>query len=128
MWHRVLFVIGLFWILQVIMTYFQVKHYQSRIRELRKKGAIGIGTVKGKLRAGVIIILAVKNGHVADAEIMKGYSVFARFKRMPGLVGKKVNELLENNFNMSKAEKKALEIAVKTLTENHSLEGELQNG
>jgi glucitol operon activator protein len=110
------------------MTYFQVKHYQSRIRELRKKGAIGIGTVKGKLRAGIIIIiLAVKNGHVADAEIMKGYSVFARFKRIPGLVGKRVNKLLEHNFNLSKAEKKALEIAVKTLTENHSLEGELQN-
>lgn len=80
MWIKVLWLAGVAWILQGILTYFQIKNFQNKLTELRKKGRVGLGIVKGRFGRGVIVMLSVNNENIiTDAQIMSGATVFARF-------------------------------------------------
>ncbi|MDI3534620.1 MAG: glucitol operon activator protein [Thermosediminibacterales bacterium] len=116
MWVRIMALIAGLWLIQVVLTYFQIKHYQKRIIELKRKGRVGIGSLKGKLTPGVIIILAVNpGGAIVDAEIMKGISVFARFKKYKELIGQNINDLTRIQKKLKEKEIKALKMAVENL-------------
>lgn len=116
MWIRLMILIGILWMIQVVLTYFQIKHYHKRIMELKRKGRVGIGSIKGKLTPGVIIILATNlRGTIVDAEIMKGLSVFARFKKVKELIGQNINNLSETPTVLKEKEFKALEQAIENL-------------
>lgn len=86
MWIKLLWVIGLMWVIQGALTYFQIKNFQTRLRELKQMGRVGIGTVKGMLGAGAIVILSVdEKDRIVEALKITGISVFARFKPFPEL-------------------------------------------
>jgi len=86
MWIKLLLIIGLMWILQGVLAYFQIKNFQTKMKEMKKSGRVGIGTVKGRLGAGAIVILSVDGvGRIVEARKMTGISVFARFKPFPEL-------------------------------------------
>lgn len=83
-------------IVQGIFTWFQINNYKKTVRGLRNKGIIGIGTQKGKLRAGRIVILVVdKLGRIVTGKEMKGATIFARFKDMDGIQDKDIFTLRE---------------------------------
>jgi glucitol operon activator protein len=108
--------IGILWLVQVVLTYFQVTHYNKRILELKNKGIVAIGRSKGVINAGAIVILATdEDGRIVDAEIMKGISVFARFRKMRKLIGKHIEEVSENLGSFRGQERKAVEKAVEDL-------------
>lgn len=86
MWIKLLTLIVLMWILQGVFAYFQIKNFQTKMKEMKKNGRVGIGTVKGRLGAGAIVILSVdRTGRIIEARKMTGISVFARFKPFPEL-------------------------------------------
>lgn len=116
MWLRFMILVGILWLVQVVLTYFQITHYNKRILELKDKGVVAIGRSKGVINAGAIVILvADEDGRIIDAEIMKGISVFARFKKMRKLIGKHIEEVSENLGSFRGQERKAVEKAVKDL-------------
>ncbi|MGM0603195.1 MAG: transcriptional regulator GutM [Bacillota bacterium] len=113
MWVRVIILIIIAWVMQALFTFLQISNYRKRIRELKKKGKLGIGKVSRKLSAGTIVFLVSDDAEtIIDAERMSGITVFARFKKDEELIGKSVVELEEKEFkNKARAEavKEALE-------------------
>lgn len=101
------------WILQGILTYFQIKNYNERVAVLGKNGYLGVGRIKKKLGKGrILLLVSDKYGQIIEAEEMKGFSVFTRFKKKEELIGYKIDELGEN---LSGDLKKAAEEAGKSI-------------
>ncbi len=112
----VLIILGL-WILQGILSYIQINHYRKRFSCLRKKGRVLVGQQKGKLRGGSIVMLVINDDDkIIDAEEMKGFTVFNKFKKKNEIIGKSINNMelilrsMKNQQSM-KALQKALENA-----------------
>ncbi|SHM92704.1 glucitol operon activator protein [Caldanaerovirga acetigignens] len=114
---KLLGIIALMWILQGVFSYFQIKNLQNKLKELKKKGRVGLGSSKGRFSPGCIVIIAVdKDGKIAEAYKMSGMSVFARFKEFEDIKGLYLNELaFYLNPEESGSEKKAIESAIKML-------------
>ncbi|SFB00278.1 glucitol operon activator protein [Lentibacillus halodurans] len=95
MWGTFIFIFTSIWALQFLLTHFQVKHYQSEIKKLsnRDNGFLGTGYYKKRFGTGAIIVLVCdEHSRITDAKIMKGITVFARFRNMKQLVGMKLEE------------------------------------
>ncbi len=113
-----LFIIAfVLFILQGIFSFNQIKNYQTRIKELKKKGLVGIGREKGFLRAGNITILVCnKQGKVLVGEKMEGITVFSRFREIDSLAGISLQKLKETYSEKKKnAASKAILQAIDSL-------------
>lgn len=97
-----LLVAGLLWLSQIVGTYFQMEHYRKVLGGIRQSGSegfVGVGNAKARLGKGVILILVVgENGVVKEALRMRGMTVFARFKEAPDLVGKRLDDLRDEDI------------------------------
>ncbi len=96
----------IFMVIQAIGTYVQVQQYKKAVRRLHKKGNIGIGSKRSKLRNNIVIIACDNKGTIVDSELMEGLTVFTKFKQIPELIGKDIFLLREEYENMPKKEKK----------------------
>ncbi len=89
--------LALVWILQIVGTYFQMRHYREVLGGITREeaeGYVGVGNAKAQFGKGVILILVVdESGVVKRALSMRGMTIFARFKEAPDLVGIKIDEL-----------------------------------
>ena len=89
--------LALVWLLQIVGTYFQMRHYREvlgGITRERTEGYVGVGNAKARLGKGVILILVVdQNDLVVKALRMRGMTVFARFREAPELLGMRLDEL-----------------------------------
>ena len=85
------------WILQIVGTYFQMRHYREVLGRITREGGegyVGVGNAKATFGKGVVLILvADENDVVRRALRMRGMSVFARFNDVPDLVGMSLEEL-----------------------------------
>lgn len=80
-------------VVQGIMTYFQIKDYRKNVSQIRKKGRLFVGQVKGRIRAGSIVLMAVDPiGTILDARAMTGITVFHRFKTIEEVIGKNITD------------------------------------
>lgn len=97
-----LLVVGLLWLSQIVGTYFQMEHYRKvlgGIRQAGGEGFVGVGNAKARFGKGVILILVVgENGIVREALRMRGMTVFARFKDAPDLLGKRLDDLRDEDI------------------------------
>jgi glucitol operon activator protein len=77
-------VLALLWALQIVGTYFQMRHYREVLGGITREeseGYVGVGNAKARIGKGVILILvAGENDVVRRALRMRGMTVFARFK------------------------------------------------
>lgn len=113
---KIIFILAIMWVLQGILTFFQVKNLQKEIKEMKKAGNIGIGSRKGKLGPGCIFIIASdEKGRIINAKKMSGISVFSRFKDIDLLKGLYLDEAHYLIEDWSKAEKTAAEEALNML-------------
>lgn len=91
---KILLIAFIFFVLQGLLTYLQINNYKKAIKRLRKKGHLGVGTKKGKISAGSIVILVSDNeGNIIDGEEMRGFTVFSRFKKMENVLGRNIEDL-----------------------------------
>ncbi|MFZ7131077.1 MAG: transcriptional regulator GutM [Eubacteriales bacterium] len=80
-------------LVQGILTYFQINDYRKNVREMRKQGNLFVGQVKGRIKAGSIVIMAIDDtGKIIDAKSMTGITVFHRFKPLKEVVGCNIEE------------------------------------
>ncbi len=86
-----------FWILSWTLTTLQVRSYRSFVQSVRSTShphqflSTGIG--KGWLRPGCVAALVTdQTGMVVEAYSMRGWSVFARFRPWPAVVGHHVTD------------------------------------
>ncbi|MGH3148151.1 MAG: transcriptional regulator GutM [Rubrobacter sp.] len=85
------------WLLQMVGTYFQMRHYREvlgGITEAGGKGFVGVGNAKARFGRGAILILVSgEDGVVRRAVRMRGATVFARFEEAPDLIGMSLDQL-----------------------------------
>jgi glucitol operon activator protein len=85
------------WVLQVILSYYQNKHYGQTIRKMsaaHDSGYLGVGVIKKRLGIGsVVILVSDLSGLVVAAKELTGVTVFSRFTSNQELNGKKIEQL-----------------------------------
>ena len=93
----VILLLAIAWILQIVGTYFQMRHYREALGGITREsseGFVGVGNAKATFGKGVILILvADENDVVRRALRMRGMTVFARFKEAPDFAGISLDEL-----------------------------------
>ena len=93
----VILLLALAWILQIIGTYFQMRHYREVLRGITREGGegfVGVGNAKATFGKGVILILVSDGNDVVRRALrMRGMTIFARFKEAPDLAGMSLDEL-----------------------------------
>lgn len=94
-----------FMVIQALGTYVQVQQYKKAVRRLHKKGNIGIGSKRSKIRNNIVIIACDNQGKIVDGELMEGLTVFTKFKQIPDIIGKDIFLLKEEYEALSKKEK-----------------------
>ncbi|MUK87628.1 transcriptional regulator [Ornithinibacillus sp. L9] len=117
MWGNFILIFALIWGLQFLMTQLQVKHYRSHIREFTKResGYLGTGYYKKTLGTGALVLLVCDEQlQIVEAKVMKGITVFARFKDRRELIGKNLLESKNSEF-LSNKEKNALYGAIQMI-------------
>lgn len=95
-----------FMVIQAVGTYVQVQHYKKAVRRLHKKGNIGIGSRRSKIKNNIVIIACDNYGNVVDGEIMEGFTIFTKFKSIPEIIGKNIFSLQEEYKSLPKKQQK----------------------
>ncbi|MFT9274060.1 MAG: transcriptional regulator GutM [Liquorilactobacillus nagelii] len=81
-------------LLQGLLGLRQIKNFSKTFHKLRMLAPVAIGKNPKKLRSGTLILIAVQgNGTIKEAQIMKGVTIFARFKELKTLKNRNLAEL-----------------------------------
>lgn len=81
--------------LQSLITIFQVKNFRKNLREFSGNGIVGVGHNQGILKPGSIVLLNYdqKEDQIIGCRVMKGRTVFARFKNQSNFEGLTLDEI-----------------------------------
>ena len=93
--------------LQMFLGLIQVKAYKKAMNSLRGTGIVALGHTKGNLiKMGQIIVLSYKRSEdkVVACKIMKGITIFARFKNIDKYNGFSLEELRSVALNQDSKE------------------------
>ncbi|SMB95030.1 DNA-binding transcriptional regulator of glucitol operon [Thermanaeromonas toyohensis ToBE] len=83
-WSYIILALGVAWLLQVILSFWQMRDYRATWERLlaHKDGYIGFGAVRQRWGKGAMaFILADREGRVKECWLMEGLSTLARFKK-----------------------------------------------
>lgn len=76
------------YVVQTILGFLQIKHFNQVYGELRRKGKVAIGRKKGRIKAGTLVLFAVKDeGEILDVRLMQGVTIFSKFRRLDQFIG-----------------------------------------
>ncbi|GIO09927.1 hypothetical protein J31TS6_59550 [Brevibacillus reuszeri] len=98
-WGYVVLLFAGLWILQVVFTQLQSRHYYRELREMQRQpsGYLGVGVNKRRFGVGAVIILVTDvQGNVTNCKRMSGISVFSRFRPYNDPIGKPIDSLYES--------------------------------
>jgi glucitol operon activator protein len=89
------------WIIQFGMTYFQMRRYYKRIRELRREGPTATGMSGSMYKRRVYGVLVFdKNEKILHAEQFSGWTVFAGLKPVKELEGLSINDIMDESVEL----------------------------
>jgi DNA-binding transcriptional regulator of glucitol operon len=102
------------WILQGLLGLWQLRHFNHRFKLLRKEGRVVIGKSKGRVTAGVVLMLCLdQDCNIIRGEKMEGFSIFARLKPFNSFNHLNLLELEEGKCNrLGKSASKAVMNAI----------------
>ncbi len=90
------------WVIQMSLAYRQANVFQRQVRSLRARGPTATGRSGSRLRGIVYCTIAVDDdGRVAGAELLRGYTVFARPRTFPELVGCPLGDLVARDSSIT---------------------------
>ncbi|MFD1415577.1 transcriptional regulator GutM [Oceanobacillus jeddahense] len=121
MWGIFILIFACVWGLQFLMTQLQVKHYRANINSFTKRqsGFLGTGYYKKRFGTGALVLLVCDERlQIVDAKIMKGITVFARFKDRNEVIGKSLFEINNSNY-FNEKEKFAVQGAVQMIEKEY---------
>lgn len=109
------------WVLQLVFTIVQSNHFQKQFRELQQQlsGFLGVGVSRRRFGSGAVVILVTdEHGVVTRCRQMAGISVFARFREVSELIGKRLEECRVPA--PTKPKQLALNMAIDKITQEQS--------
>ncbi len=78
------------WAGQIGLTFFQIRAFNRMLQAMAQKGAVKMGKTSSRWKPRTIVVLVESaDKTIVDAKVFKGWTVFARPKTLPGLIGKK---------------------------------------
>lgn len=86
----------LMWVLQLVLSILQFRHFAAHVKEMRREGRVAIGKAKGRFVAGAIVLFIIDPAcSIVRGEIMKGVTVFAGFRPFDDFTGRNLLDLTE---------------------------------
>ncbi len=81
-------------LVQAILSAFQMRHFSKEFISLRREGKVACGRQAGGFHAGAIAMFLIdENGIIKKARKLEGVTCFARVKAMDGFDGKYIGSL-----------------------------------
>ncbi|GAF41168.1 sorbitol operon activator [Agrilactobacillus composti DSM 18527 = JCM 14202] len=75
-------------LIQSALGFFQIKNFSKNYSELRHQGRVLIGKNPKRFQSGTLFLISITaDGLIQEARIMKGITIFAKFKTIPSLAG-----------------------------------------
>jgi DNA-binding transcriptional regulator of glucitol operon len=113
LWY-VLILVGFSWLLQSILGFLQIKHFNKKYTELRKLGRVAIGKKTGLIKAGTVVMFAIdRKNNILRASKMQGTTVLSRVRNLNGFEGKNFLKLGEEDlYQVNKLTRLAIEDAL----------------
>ena len=106
------------WALQGFGTYRQIRHYSAAMGEAVRSwsdGFVGTGRARSRFGAGTVLLLVVDADIVVRRLlVMRGVTVFARFKRFPEVEGLSL-QAVGSHGALRATDRMALEIAAEQI-------------
>lgn len=100
-----LMLVGAF-LLQGLFGLRQIKDFSTTFHRLRLQAPVAIGKNPKKVRSGTLMLLAVNaEGTILEAQMMKGVTVFAKFKEVKSLRKQNIAELAADHEFLGKFDK-----------------------
>ncbi|AKG33661.1 transcriptional regulator GutM [Paenibacillus durus] len=95
----IIIAMALSWLLQSVLGFLQIRHFNRHYTELRRIGRVAIGKKAGRFRAGTVVMLAIDSqGKILKAARIQGVTVFSRVRSLKGLEGKPLPKLEEGDL------------------------------
>src|SRR5580698_10385514 len=94
-----LLALAVFWALQLVGSWFQMRRYTDAVRDAAKRwqsGFLGVGSCNVKLGRGAVAIVVLSSDmRVCQFLSMSGLTVFTRFHPHDGFAGLSASEFIE---------------------------------
>lgn len=91
---KIALVIGLAFVIQFVLSSFQMKNFNNEFVRLRRKGKVAIGRKSGGFHAGAIVMFRIdEKGIIQESRKIEGTTFLARVKDFPGFEGRYVGDL-----------------------------------
>ncbi|MEW6504812.1 MAG: transcriptional regulator GutM [Chloroflexota bacterium] len=93
------------WLLQLFLSYFQLRRFYGRVSQLRKTGnlvSIGVAGSAWKRRQYAILVVDPQTDVIRQCEQLSGWTVLASLKPLHGLEGMTLEDLLDEEKPLPK--------------------------
>lgn len=102
----IILMLGIAWLVQFGFSYWQMKRYYKRVAQLRKDGLVWIGMEGSAWKRRVYAALVIDaNDHIIHAEQLSGWTILATLKPIPGLAGRPISDLLDDQIDLNISKK-----------------------
>jgi DNA-binding transcriptional regulator of glucitol operon len=104
------------WLLQLFLSYFQLRRFYGRVSQLRKTGnlvSIGVSGSAWKRRQYAILVVDPQTDVIRQCEQLSGWTVLASLKPLHGLEGMTLQDLLDEEKPLPKHIKQKLALALR---------------
>ena len=90
----ILIVVGIAFLLQRLLGFFQMRHLTNEFLKLRRKGKVAFGRKSGGFRAGAVVMFLIdEDGIIREGKKLEGTTAFARVRPLEGFEGRYVGSL-----------------------------------
>ena len=90
----ILIVVGIAFLLQGLLGFFQMRHLTNEFLKLRRKGKVAFGRKSGGFRAGAVVMFLIdEDGIIWEGKKLEGTTAFARVRPLEGFEGRYVGSL-----------------------------------
>ncbi|WP_159255902.1 transcriptional regulator GutM [Lactiplantibacillus pentosus] len=81
-------------LLQGLFGFIQIKNFSENYRKMRQRRRVLIGKNPKRFQAGTILLLAIdREGDIKEARVMKGITIFVKFKPLSRVVGRNIVDI-----------------------------------
>ncbi len=85
------------WLLQGLLSVFQLKKFNRELKSLRQTGRVAIGKTRGRFKTGCLLLLCIdENTIIIKGRKLQGITSFASFHDFNDLNGIKLTNIDEN--------------------------------
>ena len=92
----IIITVGIAFLLQGLLGFFQMKHLTNEFLELRRKGKVAFGRKSGGFRAGAVVMFLIDDdGTIREGRKLEGTTAFARVKPLEGFEGRYIGSLTQ---------------------------------